>query len=188
MPAELLPASDTDAAPVDAPRYGFRASCCAVLPEEAQWFHALLRGLVARLKPLDEVEVSLVDAMAVLELKLLRLDALELQVLGGFSDEGTARPPSLGTLASYRSRLLKERWDIDHRLQLLVASRCTNEAEAKERQARMSFLESWAAKTVADARQRSTSPGCAPPATPAAEPPANRQGRRRREAELRRAA
>ena len=130
-----------------------------------------------------------------LELKLVRLDAMELRLLAGETGEGAARPPSLHTLAGYRARLLKERWDMDHRLRLLAASRDTNEAEASDRQARIDFLESWAAKVLATAGRQ--------PAGPAAEagrpvgksagrasgrPPANRHERRRQEAGLRRAA
>ena len=145
------PLSASAAIPVAPVRCGLRAGGCAVLPEEADWFRSLLGSLLARLKPADAAAANLVEAMAVLELKLVRLDAMELRLLAGETGEGAARPPSLHTLAGYRARLLKERWDMDHRLRLLAASRDTNEAEASDRQARIDFLESWAAKVLATA-------------------------------------
>jgi hypothetical protein len=177
-------ATDPLSTPATTVRYGFRAGGCAVLPEEADWFRLLLGSLLARLKPADEVEASLVEAMAVLELKLVRLDAMELRLLAGETGEGAVRLPSLHTLAGYRARLLKERWEIDHRLRLLAASRDTNEAEGADREARIGFLESWAAKVLATAGRQPDRPTEAG----SAKAPANRHERRRQEAELRRAA
>jgi hypothetical protein len=176
MPANPIPT------PADAViRHGRRAGGCIVQPDESDWFQSLLASLLARLKPADEVEASLVESLAVLELKLVRLDVLELRTVAGDEGEQAGRLPPLGTLVRYRARLLKERWEIDHRLRLLAASRCTNEAEAKGAPAG-SAVEAWAARRLAlDAeRQRQ--------ATAGATAPLNRHERRRMAAGMRQVA
>jgi hypothetical protein len=175
MPADPTPT------PADAViRHGRRAGGCIVQPDEADWFRSLLASLIARLKPADEVEASLVESLAVLELKLVRLDVLELRALAGDDGEQAGRLPSLGMLVRYRARLLKERWEIDHRLRLLAASRCTNEAEAKAVPG--SAVEAWAARRLALDAERERQ------ATAGAAAPLNRHERRRLAAGMRQVA
>jgi hypothetical protein len=57
-----------------------------------------------------------------------------MQVLAASIEEPDGkRLPSLNTLVRYRSRLLKERWEAEHRLRTAIAQRCTNEAEARKK-------------------------------------------------------
>jgi hypothetical protein len=181
----------TDALPVAAPdpvppvRCGSRAGGCAVPPEEAEWLGALLADLRLRLRPAGRVEADLVESLAVLELKLARLDALELRALGGTADEGAARLPSLGTLVRYRTRLLKERSEIDLRLRQLADARRTDEAEPAAAAADLAGLDDLAAMIMAESRPR---PPEGEGRGQASAPALNRHERRRREAELRRAA
>ena len=189
----MADAASPPACPPEAPlRYGFRAGGCAVRPEEALWFGTLLTDLTCRLQPVDRAEADLVEAMAVLELKLARLDALELRVLDGEGEEAAARLPSLTTLARYRSQLLKERSEIDRRLGQLARSRGTDEAEPgeaapmdPEAARRLAELHGVASRALAKSWQQ---PMAGKAESPAAAPAPNRHERRRREAELRRAA
>ncbi len=67
-----------------------------------------------------------------MELKLVRLDIIEMQVLTASIEEPDGRRlPSLATLTRYRNRILKERWEAEHRLRTATAQHYTNEAEAR---------------------------------------------------------
>jgi hypothetical protein len=171
----------------NAVRHGLRGSAIEVLPEESAWLASLQESLAARWRPADETEESLVQALAVLELKLARLDALELRALTGEAAEDGPKLPSLNTLVRYRSRLLKERWETDHRLRSAIRQRCTNEAEAKaaalaQGRDRQALDERWHALEER-AKAQLEAEDAAQPA-----PALNRQQRRRLEAHLRRAA
>ncbi len=62
----------------------------------------------------------------------MRLDTVEMQVLAAAIEQPDGkRLPSLGTLTRYRNRILKERWEAEHRLRTAIAQHCTNEAEAR---------------------------------------------------------
>ncbi len=178
-------------------RYGFRAGGCAVRPEEVLWFGTLLTDLALRLQPVDRAEADLMEALAVLELKLARLDALELRALEGDGDAEAPPLPSMATLVRYRSQLLKERAEIDRRLARLVEARGTNEAEPAEPaegldDPELKRLHAMASRVLADSWRQPAAGTAADPAgaAPSAERPGhpNRHERRRREAELRRAA
>lgn len=189
MTADAAPPS---AGSPEAPlRYGFRAGGCAVRPDEARWFGMLLTDLALRLEPCDRLEADLMEALAVLELKLARLDALELRVLAGDDEDGAARLPSLTTLVRYRSQLLKERAEIDRRLDHFVEARGTNEAEADDagptdpqEARRRAELRDAAGRILARSWQQPMAGGAEGPVPPAL----NRHERRRHEAEQRRAA
>ncbi|HMR33510.1 MAG TPA: hypothetical protein PKA13_19165 [Geminicoccaceae bacterium] len=175
-------------------RYGFRAGGCAVRPEEALWFGTLLTDLTFRLQPVDRAEADLMEALAVLELKLARLDALELRVLEGDGDAEAAPLPSMATLVRYRSQLLKERAEIDRRLGRLVEARGTNEAEPDEGldDPELKQLHAMASRVLSDSWRQpaagtAVDPSGAAPSAERSDRP-NRHERRRREAELRRAA
>jgi hypothetical protein len=182
MPTDSVPSPTADTVEVPTEptiRFGLRGGGCAVLADEAEWFGQLQASLMARLKPADEVEASAVEAIAVLELKLVRLDALELRVLAAGDGDDAPKLPSLNTLARYRSRLLKERWELDHRLRLLAASRCTNEAEPgasmRDPAAGRSPLEIWVERRQAEARAAKRPANAQAEATP----PLNRHQRRK---------
>ena len=103
-----------------------------MLPEEQGLLVEVIDSLSRRWRPADAVEHGLVQTMALVELKLARLDTVELQVLAASVEEPDGkRLPSLNTVVRYRSRILKERWEAEYRLRTAIAQRCTNEAERK---------------------------------------------------------
>jgi hypothetical protein len=118
----------------NAVRHGLRGTAIEVLPQEQDLLADTLSSLESRWQPADAIEHGLIQAIALLELKLVRLDTIELQVLAAAIEEPDGkRLPSLNTLVRYRSRLLKERWEAEHRLRTAIAQRCTNEAEARQK-------------------------------------------------------
>jgi hypothetical protein len=121
------------AASRNAVRHGLRGTVIEVFPEEQGLLADTLASLESRWQPADAIEHGLIQAMALLELKLVRLDTIELQVLAACIEDDGRRLPALNTLVRYRSRLLKERWEAEHRLRTAITQRCTNEAEARKK-------------------------------------------------------
>ena len=120
------------AASRNAVRHGLRGAVIEVTPEERDFLTDTAASLERRWKPIDAVEHNLVQALALIELKLVRLDTVEMQVLAAAIEQPDGkRLPSLGTLTRYRNRILKERWEAEYRLRTAITQRCTNEAEAK---------------------------------------------------------
>ncbi len=120
------------AASRNAVRHGLRGAVIEVSPEERNFLVETAASLERRWTPADAAERNLVQALAVMELKLVRLDTIEMQVLGAAIEQPDGRRlPSLATLTRYRNRILKERWEAEHRLRTAQAQRCTNEAEGK---------------------------------------------------------
>jgi hypothetical protein len=117
----------------NAVRQGLRGTVVEVFPDEQSLLADTLASLGSRWQPADAIEHNLVQAIALLELKLVRLDIIELLVLAASIEDDGKRLPSLNTLVRYRSRLLKERWEAEHRLRTAIAQRCTNEAEARQK-------------------------------------------------------
>ncbi len=116
----------------NAVRHGLRGTAIEVSPEERDFLVEATASLERRWKPADATEHNLVQRLALMELKLVRLDTIEMQVLAASIEEPDGRRlPSLATLTRYRNRILKERWEAEHRLRTAIAQRCTNEAEAK---------------------------------------------------------
>ncbi len=114
----------------NATRHGLRGTSIEVSLDEQDFLSEALDNLNRRWQPSDAVEHGLVQSLALIELKLVRLDAIEMQVLAvAIAEPDGKRLPSLNTLVRYRSRLLKERWEAEHRLRAAIAQRCTNEAE-----------------------------------------------------------
>jgi len=127
MPIDPSPASPAKV------RHALNGGAVEMTPDESAWLAEMLRGLEARWRPADAVERAIVQSLALLELKLLRLDVFELRALdAGPESEGPKLSP-LVTLGRYRARLLKERWEAEYRLRAAIAERRTNEAEAKLR-------------------------------------------------------
>ena len=115
-------------------RHALHGTSVEMTAEESAWFAGMVRGLEARWRPADAFERATVQSLALLELKLLRLDVFELRALdAGPESEGPKLSP-LVTLGRYRARLLKERWESEYRLRAAIAERCTNEAEERARQ------------------------------------------------------
>ena len=116
----------------NAVRHGLRGATIEVSPEERDFLVEATASLERRWKPVDATEHNLVQALALIELKLVRLDTIEMQVLSAAIEQPDGkRLPSLNTLLRYRNRILKERWEAEHRLRTAIAQRCTNEAEAE---------------------------------------------------------
>ena len=115
----------------NAVRHGLRGTTIEVSPEEQDFLADTAASLERRWKPADAVEHNLVQALALMELKLVRLDTVEMQVLAAaIAEPDGKRLRSLATLTRYRNRILKERWEAEHRLRTAVAQRGTDEAEA----------------------------------------------------------
>ena len=115
----------------EASRYELRGGIIEVFAEERSFLDDMLASLTARWRPADIVEHDLVRTVALISLKLVRLDTIEMRVLAAPDAEAAgSRLPSMSTLLRYRARLTKERWEAEHRLRLAIAQRCTNEAEA----------------------------------------------------------
>ncbi len=111
-------------------RYELRGGAVAIFAEERSFLDDMLSSLEARWRPVDIVEYDLVRTVALISLKLVRLDTIEMRVLAAPDAEAAgSRLPSMSTLLRYRARLTKERWEAEHRLRLAIAQRCTNEAE-----------------------------------------------------------
>ena len=130
MPLSPTPAQSE--ASRNAVRHGLRGGSIEVSPEERDFLVEATVSLQRRWQPVDAVEHGLVQALALMELKLVRLDTVEMQVLAASIGEPDGkRLPALATLTRYRNRILKERWEAEHRLRTAIAQRCTNEAEAR---------------------------------------------------------
>jgi hypothetical protein len=114
-------------------RHGLRGGGISVRAEESAWYAGLLATHQDLYKPANAAEASLVEQLCLVELKLHRLDLLELAALDGAAD-GAAETrlglPSLSTLARYRSRITKERWELEHRLSQLQQRRRAEGADA----------------------------------------------------------
>ena len=166
----------------NAVRHGLRGATIEVTPEEQHFLAEAVASMERRWQPGDAVEQGIVESLALMELKLVRLDTIEMQVLAAAIEEADGkRLPSLSTLVRYRNRILKERWEAEHRLRLAIAQRGTNEAEARSQAVaggREAFVASEAVSLLNEART-------APERSPL---PLNREQRRRLAAVRRKAA
>jgi hypothetical protein len=122
------------ASSLNALRHGLRGGGISVREEESGWYAELLATHRDLYAPANEAEGSVVEQLCVLELKLHRLDVLELAALepaaGDDGERKGPRPPSLATLARYRNRIVKERWELEHRLTQLQHRRKALGADA----------------------------------------------------------
>ncbi len=108
--------------------HGLRAERLSLTDEERGFARELRRDLTSRNLPGDAAERATVESMVIVEIKLARLDALEMRALdlAMLEDEDapvSKRMPSLSTLDRYRGRLMRERHELEARLQDLQASR-----------------------------------------------------------------
>ncbi|HMR34513.1 MAG TPA: hypothetical protein PKA13_25780 [Geminicoccaceae bacterium] len=171
------------AASRNAVRHGLRGGSIEVFPEERSFLADMTASLEARWRPADIVERDLVQTIALISLKLVRLDAIEMQVLATCIEEPDGkRLPSLSTLIRYRARLTKERWEAEHRLRLAITQRCTNEAETRKQavaDGRRGFVTDEAMSLLEESRAAGADPR---------QPLLNREQRRRLAAVQRKAA
>lgn len=112
----------------NAVRHGLRADRLQLSDEERGFAKELRRDLVARILPVDGAERAVIEGLVIVEIKLGRLDGLEMRALDlAMMDEEEAsvskRMPSLSTLDRYRGRLMRERRELEQRLERLQASR-----------------------------------------------------------------
>ncbi len=92
-------------------------------------------GYARRFRPQDHFEIAVIENLVILQIKLRRLDRLELEamdraLMAGDMNEPEAQKkyPSLATLGRYRSSLHRERATAEARLELFVAQRPDVEA------------------------------------------------------------
>ena len=188
------PAAPAVTAAADTPRHGRRAGGIAVRPEEQAWYAALLADHERLYAPVDAAEACLVEQLCLVELKLARLDRLELAALDAAADDPTRPPPGLAALVRYRARIAKERWELEHRLAQLAGRRQAQSADpatagaALQDRARIRALGSLALLGLAAGHRPSgtnepeaVEAARAEEADPAAPIPLNRQQRRRLE-------
>lgn len=186
--AQLSTEAGRAASSRNAVRHGLRGASIEVLPEEHDLLVEMQASMERRWQPADAVEHGLVQAIVLMELKLLRLDAIELQLLAACPDADDGRLPSLGTLVRYRSRLLKERWEAEHRLRTAIAQRSTNEAEARRKALATSRGHLALEESCHRHEQKAEAILAAATAMTTADRPLNREQRRRLEAIQRKAA
>lgn len=105
----------------NATRHGLRAAGLALDPAETALAAELRAAWALRVLPADAIEAQAIEALVTVELKLMRLDRLELQALD--AEQGERPPPPLATLDRYRGRLLRERLAGERRLEAFCASR-----------------------------------------------------------------
>jgi hypothetical protein len=173
----------------NAARHGLRGTVIEVRPEERSLLADTLASLASRWQPVDAIERGLLQTLALMELKLVRLDTIEMQVLAASIEEPDGkRLPSLNTLVRYRSRLLKERWEAEYRLRTAISQRCTNEAETRAKALQNGRDQLALDERIHRQEERATARLAAEDAAATATPALNRQQRRRLEAHLRRAA
>src|SRR5918996_2599201 len=97
------PVSEADkaASAQNAIRHGLRGGGISVRAEESGWYAGLLSTHLELYAPFNEAETCVVEQLCILELKLHRLDLLELAALEPAAEdriEKGPRPPSLATL------------------------------------------------------------------------------------------
>jgi hypothetical protein len=122
------------ASSMNALRHGLRGGGICVRPEESGWYAGLLDTHLHLYAPVNEAETGVVEQLCILELKLHRLDLLELTALDPAAEdesEKSRRLPSLATFARYRNRITKERWELEHRLTQLQHRRKSLGADAE---------------------------------------------------------
>ena len=111
----------------NATRHGLRASRLQLTEDERLFVDELRQSLAARVMPADAAERDALEALLICEVKLARLDELEMRALDlTLGDEAEARPaglPSLSTLDRYRGRIMRERRELEKRLEVFKASR-----------------------------------------------------------------
>ncbi|MEO1016977.1 MAG: hypothetical protein AAFY56_04710 [Pseudomonadota bacterium] len=110
--------------------------------EEIRLAEGLRHSYVRRYRPEDQLEREMVENLVILQLKMRRLDRLELEAMDRAFDVGTNEPevaespkkyPSLETLGRYRSRLLKEQETTELRLSTLLSQRPNAQSAGQSR-------------------------------------------------------
>ena len=111
----------------NAARHGLRASRLRLTDDECGFVDELRQSLAARVMPADAAERDALEALLICEVKLARLDELEMRALdltlGDEAEAKSARLPSLSTLDRYRGRIMRERRELEKRLEVFKASR-----------------------------------------------------------------
>jgi hypothetical protein len=158
----------------NAHRHGLRSGKLLLEREEEAWLEELLAELVRAFRPQGAVEQTIVEALALSEIKLARLDRLELEALVAAADpEADPRLARLATLARYGSRLSRERADLQRRLSDLQERR-----RMADPAVRASLLASLCSHGEPAPPIAQTNPSV--PADPTPSAPPNRHERRRR--------
>ena len=111
----------------NATKHGLRAERLQLTEEERQWAEDLRQSLAGRTLPSDAAERATLEALIICEIKLARLDELEMRVLDEalleVEDGEKKRLPSLSTLDRYRGRIMRERRELETRLETFKQTR-----------------------------------------------------------------
>ena len=141
----------------NATSHGLRAERLSLTEEECTFAAELRHSLAARVIPTDEAERASLEALVIVEIKLARLDGLEMRALDlamiDDLDEQPRRMPSLSTLDRYRGRLLRERRELEDRLEALKASRSHLSREGELRPEALRYLAELADRKAHETRQ-----------------------------------
>ena len=138
----------------NANQHGLRAEHFELRDDERSFATELRHGLAARVMPVDTAERAAVEALVVVEIKLRRLDRLEMRALDlALLDNGEDMPkrmPSLSTLDRYRGRLMRERRDIESRLEALKSARSQFVGEGEIKPEALRYLADLAERKAAE--------------------------------------
>ena len=111
----------------NATKHGLRAERLELTDDEQNFADELRHSLAGRVLPGDAAERAALEALVICEIKLARLDLLEMRALDEALLEGEvvekSRLPSLATLDRYRGRIMRERRELESRLEAFKNSR-----------------------------------------------------------------
>ncbi|MEO1016088.1 MAG: hypothetical protein AAFY56_00125 [Pseudomonadota bacterium] len=122
----------------NAVRHGLSNAIVTLTEEENQLVEGIRHGYVRRYTPQDQLELEIVESLVMCQIKLRRLDRLELEAMeraffvGDMNEpanpsvdmpEDQKKYPSLATLGRYRGRLNHERKLAEQRLMALIHDR-----------------------------------------------------------------
>ena len=103
--------------------------------------------------PVDATERATIEALVVCEIKLARLDQLEMRALDQALADEIAEPvgklPSLSTLDRYRGRIMRERRELEARLESLKNARSDLVGETAVRPEALRYLADLAERKAA---------------------------------------
>ncbi len=130
----------------NAARHGVMSSTSHLNEKEKALAEGIYTGYARRLRPQDQLELEVVESLVMLQIKLRRLDRLELEAMdqalmaGGMNEpdgaENQKKYPSLATLGRYRAGLNRERKVAEERLAQLILQRPETESGGKSCQPR----------------------------------------------------
>ena len=117
----------------NAVRHGLRGAVIEVLPEERNFLVEVTASLESRWKPADAVEYGLVQTLALLELKLVCLDSIEMQVLAAaIAEPDGRRLPEESPIDEARTAIGQDKLTVSPLQMALVAAGIGNDGVVPE--------------------------------------------------------